>query len=212
VAPAPPRRYPPRMPAPQRREQLLDVALRIIVERGWRALSIEAIAREAGITRPVIYGLFDDLPGLLNALFERETQRVLSQLGGVIPADPGERDPDEVLAESLHAFLEAVQAAPDTWRLVLLPVEGTPEALQERVAGYRALVRAQLEQILAWGAKRRGGPEWLDVELFAGIVQAVGEYAATLVLTQPERYPPERVVRFVAAMLAAVSRGDAAAP
>ena len=109
-----------------------------------------------------------------------------------------------------------MQAAPDTWRLVLLPVEGTPEALKERVAGYRALVRAQLEQILAWGARRRGGwggrAEFLDVELFAGIVQAVGEYAATLVLTQPERYPPERVVRFVAAMLAAVSRGDAAAP
>jgi AcrR family transcriptional regulator len=200
------------MPAPQRREQLLDVTLRIIVERGWSGLSIEAVARDAGITRPVVYGLFDDLPGLLNALFERETQRVLSQLADVVPVDPGARDPDELLVESLHKFLEAVQAAPDTWRLVLLPVEGTPDVLKERVAGYRAIVRAQLEQILAWGSKRRGGPEWLDVELFAGIVQAVGEYSATLVLTEPERYPPERVVRFVAAMLAAVSRGDGAAP
>lgn len=200
------------MPAPQRREQLLDVTLGIIVERGWGALSIEAVAREAGITRPVVYGLFDDLPGLLNALFERETQRVLAQLAGVIPTNPGERDPDDLLVESLHAFLGAVQEAPNTWRLVLLPVEGTPAVLRERVAGYRELVRSQLEQILAWGAKRRGGPDWLDVELFAGIVQAVGEYAATLVLTQPERFPAERVVRFIAAMLAAVSRGDAAAP
>jgi AcrR family transcriptional regulator len=198
------------MPAPQRREQLLDVTLRIIVERGWAALSIEAVAREAGITRPVVYGLFDDLPGLLNALFERETQRVLSQLANVIPTNPGERDPDELLVESLHGFLGAVQAAPDTWRLVLLPVEGTPDVLKARVAGYREIVRSQLEQILAWGTQRRGGPSWLDVELFAGIVQAVGEYAATLVLTEPERYPPERVVRFIAAMLAAVSRGDAA--
>jgi AcrR family transcriptional regulator len=200
------------MPAPQRREQLLDVTLRIIVERGWSAVSIEAIAREAGITRPVIYGLFEDLPGLLNALFERETRRVLEQLAGIVPTDPGQRDPDELLVESLHAFLKAVQAAPDTWRLVLLPVEGTPAVLKERVAGYREVVRAQLEQILAWGSQRRGGPQWLDVELFSGIVQAVGEYAATLVLTQPERYPSDRIVRFVAAMLAAVSRGDATAP
>ena len=198
------------MPAPQRREQLLDVTLRIIVERGWSGVSIEAVAREAGITRPVIYGLFDDLSGLLNALFERETQRVLTQLADVVPVEPGSRDPDELLVDSLHKYLEAVQAAPDTWRLVLLPVEGTPDALKERVAGYRAVVRTQLEQILAWGSKRRGGPDWLDVELFAGIVQVVGEYSATLVLTEPERYPADRVVRFVAAMLAAVSRGDAA--
>ena len=186
------------------------MTLRIIVERGWSGVSIEAVAREAGITRPVIYGLFDDLPGLLNALFERETQRVLTQLADVVPVEPGSRDPDELLVDSLHKYLEAVQAAPDTWRMVLLPVEGTPDALKERVAGYRAVVRAQLEQILAWGSKRRGGPDWLDVELFAGIVQVVGEYSATLVLTDPERYPADRVVRFVAAMLAAVSRGDAA--
>jgi AcrR family transcriptional regulator len=197
------------MPAAQRREQLLDVTLGIIVQRGWSALSIEAVAREAGITRPVVYGLFDDLPGLLNALFERETQRVLAQLGDVIPGDPGDRDADELLVESLHTYLAAVQATPDTWRLVLLPVEGTPDVLKERVAGYRRIVRTQLERILGWGVKRRGGPQWLDVELYAGIVQAVGEYAATLVLTEPDRYPPERVVRFIAAMLAAVSRGDA---
>jgi AcrR family transcriptional regulator len=200
------------MSAAQRREQLLDVTLRIIVERGWGALSIEAVAREAGITRPVVYGLFSDLPGLLDALFERETQRVLEQLATVVPADPGDRDPDELLSESLHAYLEAVCSTPDTWRLVLLPVEGTPHVLKERVATYRAAVLTQLEQVVAWGAERRRSPPWLDVELFARFAQVAAEHAASLVLTDAERFPPERLVRFVAGMLAAVARGDAVPP
>ena len=39
---------------------------------GFHAVSIEAVAREAGITRPIVYGHFDDLGGLLEALVERE--------------------------------------------------------------------------------------------------------------------------------------------
>ena len=32
------------MPAPSERERLLDAALRLIVERGWRGLSLGAVA------------------------------------------------------------------------------------------------------------------------------------------------------------------------
>ena len=46
------RRYAPRMAPEQRREQLIDAALDVILERGYGGVSIEAIAREAGITRP----------------------------------------------------------------------------------------------------------------------------------------------------------------
>ncbi len=43
------------MSASERREQLLDVALEILTEEGAQALSIDAIAKRAGITRPVVY-------------------------------------------------------------------------------------------------------------------------------------------------------------
>src|SRR5215210_312863 len=48
-------REPVRLSGPARREQLLDVAKELALARGFHALSIEGIARAAGITRPVVY-------------------------------------------------------------------------------------------------------------------------------------------------------------
>jgi len=59
------------MTAEQRREQLLDATKAIVDRAGFHAVSIEAVAREAGITRPIVYGHFRDLPGLLEALVDR---------------------------------------------------------------------------------------------------------------------------------------------
>ena len=84
-----------RMQAGERREQLLDATKTIVAERGFHAVSIEAVAREAGITRPIVYGHFTDLPGLLEALVERETARALTQLATVLPTDLAHGDPRE---------------------------------------------------------------------------------------------------------------------
>jgi AcrR family transcriptional regulator len=51
----------------QRREQLLDAALEVVLEQGYAGVSIEAIARMAGVTRPVIYDHFSNLEGLIHA-------------------------------------------------------------------------------------------------------------------------------------------------
>src|SRR5436309_2238732 len=122
---------PTRMTASERREQLLDVTKAIVAERGFHAVSIEAVAREAGITRPIVYGHFTDLQGLLEALVEREGERALAQLASVLPVDLDRRDPRQQLLAGLHGYLEAVQADPATWRLVLMPPEGAPEILRE---------------------------------------------------------------------------------
>jgi AcrR family transcriptional regulator len=59
---------PTRMSAPDRRDQILDATQAIVDEQGFHALSIEAVARRAGISRPVVYEHFGDLAGLLEAL------------------------------------------------------------------------------------------------------------------------------------------------
>src|SRR3954470_5559885 len=120
---------PARMSAEQRREQLLDAAKKVAAEQGFHATSIEAVAREAGISRPIVYGHFHDLGGLLEALIERESARALTQLAKVLPRDLAEGDPAEGLLAALRGYLEAVRADPETWRLVLMPQEGAPEML-----------------------------------------------------------------------------------
>jgi AcrR family transcriptional regulator len=195
------------MPAAERREQLLDAARAVADERGFHAVSIDAVARRAGITRPVVYAQFDDLEQLLLTLLDREERRALEQVAAILPADPGGREPEELVLEGLRAFLEAVQQSPATWRLVLLPPEGAPRVLRERVERGRAAALAQIERLVAWGVERRRGLHGLDEELFARLLQTVGEDAARLVLTDPERFPPERLARFAAELLARLERG-----
>src|SRR5579859_3741369 len=79
------RRYAPRMAPAERREQLIDAALGVIIEQGYGGVSIEAIARRAGVTRPVVYDHFPNLGRLLHALVEREERISLEQLERVVP-------------------------------------------------------------------------------------------------------------------------------
>lgn len=176
-----------RLPAAERREQLLDVTKAIVASRGFHAVSIEAVAREAGITRPIVYGHFGDLTGLLEALVERESRRALAQLATVVPTDLGS-DPRADLLAGFGAYLEAVAADPDTWRLVLMPPEGAPAVLRDAIAVGRAAVVARIATAL--GAIG----ESPDPELTARTLSALADESARLVLTDPDAYTAERMI------------------
>ena len=162
------------MSGEQRREQLLDATKAIVVEDGFHAVSIEAVARRAGITRPIVYGHFDDLGGLLEALVDRESLRALKQLP---------EDFDDLLG-ALTAYLRPSATDPDTWRLVLMPQEGAPRLLHERIAAGRAAVVARLAQALPAGSMP-------DPELSAHMLSAYADEAARLTL---QGYDVERIL------------------
>jgi AcrR family transcriptional regulator len=176
-----------RMTAEQRREQLLDATKAIVLARGFHAVSIEAVAREAGITRPVIYGHFDDLADLLEALVDREALRALGQLPEAY---------DDLL-EALSAYLHAVRSDPGTWRLVLMPQEGAPRLLGERIAAGRARVVERLAAAL------RPGTGLSDPELSAHMLRAYADEAARLTL---EGYDVERILALTRVTLDKLAR------
>src|SRR3954465_6270226 len=117
-----------RMTGQARREQILDVTEAIVEAAGFHAVSIDRVAREAGITRPVVYTHFGDREGLLHALVDRGNQRTLAALSRIVPTSPG-GEPAEVLLGSLERYLETVREDPATWRLALLPPRGAPRPL-----------------------------------------------------------------------------------
>ena len=194
------------MPARERRTQLLDAALEIVAEGGFPAASMESIARVAGVTRPVVYGSYANLGLLLAALLRREQRRALRQLAEIVPAAPGGRDPDAVLVEGMGAFLDAVAAQPLTWRLILLPVEGTPALLRRQVDRRRAALLEEVRTLVHWGLAARGGPSDLDEELLARAILALGEEAGRLLLTDPDRFSRARLTDYTATLLAALGR------
>jgi AcrR family transcriptional regulator len=180
------------MSAGERREQLLDATKAIVDERGFHAVSIEAVARAAGVSRPIVYGHFHDLKGLLEALVEREGERALGQLAEVLPTELSQGDPRELLLSGFRGYLAAVQSDPVTWRLVLMPPEGAPELLRERIGAGRAAVIGLLA-----GAVEPGlgpGRESPDPELTARMLSALADEGARLLLTDAERWPAERLL------------------
>src|SRR5205085_5607173 len=114
-AAAPPAPAGQRVPRAVRREQLLDVTLALVAEEGFDALSMEAVARRAGVNRVVVYRSFANLQLLLVSLLRREDRRTKTTLDEVLPAAPGDASPARLLGDSLARFLGAVVAQPRTW-------------------------------------------------------------------------------------------------
>lgn len=205
-------KYPPRMPANERREQILDVTLHLIAHQGFEALTIDAVAKAAEITRPVVYGFFSDQEELLNALLDREEQRVLGQVMSAIPSIAANSDPVQVLVRAIESFLSVVQETPDTWRLILLPSEGLPREIRHRINGRREEVIAQLDGLVSWGMQRLGGPDDVESNLLARMIVGFAQDAARLALNDPETFSIERMSKFAASLVGAMRTGDPGEP
>lgn len=188
----------------ERREQLLDVTRDIVCEGGFHDVSIEAVARRAGITRPVVYEHFGDLAGLLEAMLARETARALSQLGEVLPPGAPADDTGAALLSALRGYLAAVAAAPATWRLVLMPPEGAPELLREQIGAGRDAVVVILAEVLRPGLAP--GLVSPDPPLTARLLSALADEAARLMLTRPDDFPVERLTAHAEWLLGCLTR------
>lgn len=191
----------PRLTGPQRREQILDATKALAGERGFHDISIDAVAKRAGITRPVVYGHFDDLAGLLRALVDREGQRAVGQLMELVPQEEDAGTPGRMLLASLRAFLEAVSEDPFTWRLVLVPAEGTPEILRARAEEIRDAVTQQLAVVVPFALSKNADSPSPDPELTALTLQAVSEEGARLILERTSEFSIERIMSHAEWML-----------
>ncbi len=194
------RRRAPRRPPQERREEVLDAAMKLIVRDGHRAATMTAVARELHLTKPVIYAVFPNFKELGEALIEREQLRCLAQIRDALTAAvQPDLEPAAVMPAALGAFLRSVAERPEPWRLVLMPGGALPSELARRVRdGRRWAVEGftrLCEQTLP-GTRPDGDP--VDIEaLVEGIIGAVERYAQ-LLLADPERWTPERLERFAA--------------
>ncbi len=199
------KRYAPRMPPEERRQQLLDATLKLIVEKGYEGVTMEGVAREAGVTKPVVYDLFGGLADLLEALLAREEERALVQIAELLPEPEKGADPESVLIDGLRAFLGSVEARPDAWRLILTPPEAMPGRVRKVVERERSQIAIQLESTVRWGLDKLT-TEIEDSELLAETIITLVESGARQHLDDPENYPTERLVEFTKSLLASVRR------
>jgi AcrR family transcriptional regulator len=200
---APPRRRAAHLGPERRRPLVLDAAFHLFLERGYEGTSMEAVAAAAGVTKPVVYACFSSKEELFEALLRREEARVLDMIQGSLPADADVDDPEPLLVEGLTAFLRAVAASPDAYRIIFLG-EGATTAVARRIQLQRAAqVDAVAELSRAWLQRRETS---IDIDaaarLFGTVVVGLAESGARAMLNDPDTWSPERLGRMLGRMAA----------
>lgn len=103
-----------RLPAPRRKEQLLDVALHVFAERGFHLTSMNDVADAAGVTKPVLYQHFPSK----RALYLELLRSVGDQLMEEIAAATAGSGPREQVEEGLRAYFRFVADEAPAYRLM----------------------------------------------------------------------------------------------
>lgn len=194
----------------RRRPEVLDAALGLFLESGYEGTSMEAIARAAGVTKPVVYACFPGKDELFRALLAREEERILNEIQQAFQGIDLS-DPEQTLVEGYTGFLRAVAGSPDVYRLIFLGEGGGNAAVARRIqAGREAQVEGLTRLVTPWLKERgRTGKDLEETaELLGTSIVGLAESAARLMLSEPDHWTPEglgrRVGRIASAALSAV--------
>jgi len=200
------RKYAPRLPPEQRREQLLDAAMTVLAESQLHELSMEAVAEAAGVGKPVLYTVFRTRTALVSALLRREHQRGVAQVTAAMPDDLTLRGPTRAYAATISAFLEVVLANPTRWRLILTLPDSAPREYRDDLRRARSSILAKAEQLAKAGVAMDSRLERLDPVLLGHTMLSFAEMLGRLAVSDPETYPRERLEDFARAALGLTGR------
>ncbi|MCX5335639.1 TetR/AcrR family transcriptional regulator [Streptomyces sp. NBC_00140] len=191
------------MPIEERREQLLDAALAVIVSDGYDRVSIDAIAKRAGVARSVVYGAFENLDALLTALLDRQQARAFERLLRTVPDADVPHDPAAFASEAVRRMADMLHQDPDTWRLILLPPGNMPTVVRDRIEADRERFRLLVEKWLSLTLADRSDPG-LDAQVLAHALVACAEHFGRVALTEPEKFDLPRLLGQVRVILGAL--------
>jgi AcrR family transcriptional regulator len=141
-----------RLPRAERESMMLAAARRAFEERGYRDASMDEIAAQAGITKPMLYVYFGSKQGLYEACLEQVT----AELVEVLEAG-GRRGSDDVAFwHGLLALFDWVEANRQAWSFLYLNDPGGPPGMAPVRARSRAAVAATSARLFAETSLRDG--------------------------------------------------------
>jgi AcrR family transcriptional regulator len=98
-----------------RRVELLDAAVRAI-RRDGPSVSMDVIAAEAGVTKPIVYRHFGDRVGLASALAEQFGAALVGELDAALSQD---LPPDQLLRATIDTYLAFVERDPQLYSFLV---------------------------------------------------------------------------------------------
>lgn len=125
-------RLPPEVVARSQRERLLEAAVRVVARKGYAAMTIGDLTKEAGVSRTTFYELYDDKEACFLAAYDNAVETMVRQ---VIRAYESEGAWPDRAAAGLTVLLKTLAAEPELARLSLVDIGGAGPAAQRRYRG-----------------------------------------------------------------------------
>ncbi|ATO15639.1 TetR family transcriptional regulator [Micromonospora sp. WMMA2032] len=172
-----------RLPRAVREQQMLDAAVKVFSRRGFHAASMDEIADDAGISKPMVYAYLGTKEELFVACLHREGTRMMEAIAG---AAAPELPADERLWRGLRAFFGFVGAHRDGWAVLYRQARGS-----QPFAAELAAMRGRLVEVVAGmldHALRASGREVgaTDLEVVAYALVGATESLADWLADHPE--------------------------
>jgi len=188
-----------------RRSQILVAARRMIVERGYEAVTIRDLASECGVSVPTLYNQFGGKDALLAEAIE-EQFRDSQQTEAFLRAEPGLERLLTVIDQSARQLLES--ATYSQRLLAAFSAIRSTTALQQKVG--EAFVEVLIAELSVMQKRRQLLP-WVDLPRLAGqLVSAnigIAVQWSSALLTSDELQPAMRYA--MGLVLLGVLRGAA---
>ena len=164
----------------ERRMELLDAADSVI-RRDGPAASMDVIAREAGITKPILYRHFGDKGGLYTALAERYAHGLMSEIKDSLGRATGAR---ARLALTIDTYFSWLDSEPQVYRFLVHRAQTEQREVHEAIGAFvrdvalEAAAVARLEMLGTDEPSRDDSEDFAEPLAFAvvGAVQMAGEW------------------------------------
>jgi AcrR family transcriptional regulator len=161
------------MTGKERREQLLDIGRRLFAERGIDGTSIEEIAAQADVSKPVVYEHFGGKEGLYAVVVDREVERFIAMATRLLEGD----DTMEKFEAAAVGLLRYIQDNSDGFRILVR--DSNPSSGSGTFASLISDIASQVEYKLDDMLKERGYDPKLApmyAQMLVGMVAFTGQW------------------------------------
>ena len=162
------------MRAPERRAQLLEVARRVFGTSGFHSVSMDEVAEQAGVTKPILYDHFSSKKDLYLALLDEDLAVLREMVRQALASPIGNR---ERIRASFQAYFDFVHEQADGFRLLMQETVGAEREFRERVHAFRDEILREVADLIERESAGRLNREQAETVALAliGMVETVAQ-------------------------------------
>ncbi|WP_025274385.1 TetR/AcrR family transcriptional regulator [Haloglycomyces albus] len=168
-----------RIPRREREQQMLDAAVPIFARDGFHAAGMAEIARNCGISKPMLYLYFESKEGLFIACIRRESDRLITMITEAVARGGSPKDD---LWNGIRAFLSFIDQHRGAWSVLYRRARSLGEPVSSEVDELRSNMTTMIAGLLAHYRPDIDAETKLAAHTLVGACESLADY----MLEQPD--------------------------